>query len=307
MDEYSFRIASINKSGDLTGPDDVVTLTVLLESAEEDITYRWWWMGNTEAQVGATELPDNGPVCYVTLPGQYKCRAINRNGLESTAFMTVSYLGGEPVILQQPQIIKLPPDEDKTSDRVKLTVNAIASDNRTAVLEYVWEYWSNGDWLNCGSGSNRLDLQLATGEEEIYRCKVTDTRTGAYTISSDAKAGTKLSYVSGSARSIDGYQDCFEFYFEGGYAPYTVKIYKEVFIADAKTAPKSTHVLVNTKTINDPAGLNPYSVIQFARTDGIVYSPDRGELIHTQFPTSIYVIVTDSFGQICQSEVIQAN
>ena len=229
VDEYSFRIASINKSGDLTGPDDVVTLTVLLESAEEDVTYRWWWMGNTEAQVGATELPDNGPVCYVTLPGQYKCQAINRNGLESTAFMKVSYLGGEPVILQQPQIIKLPPDEDKTSDRVKLTVNAIASDNRTDVLEYVWEYRINGEWLNRGPESNKLNVNFTSSHSPTYRCKVTDKRTGASITSDWAFVMIDLSAEYGMC-DLSGLNVKLYCKVLGGAPPYTIEVYQHAAV-----------------------------------------------------------------------------
>ena len=184
--DYSFRIDHIEKSGDLTAPDDAVTLISVLESAEEDVIYRWWWVGTTNTQAGKTELPDDSFVCIATHPGEYKCIATNRNGINSTASIQVDYLGEKPIILQQPQIMVLPHEEDKTSYSVTLTVDAISCDGRTDVLEYVWEHRINGQWLASDSETSKLDLQLTAGEKEAYRCKVIDKRTEAFVISDEA-------------------------------------------------------------------------------------------------------------------------
>ena len=229
VDDYCFRIYIIEKSGELTGPDDAVTLTALLESAEEDVTYRWWWMGSMEAQAGAIELPENGPVCIATRPGQYQCLATNRNGLDSTATVRVAYLGSEPIILQQPQSVVLPYEEGKATYPVTLTVNAITHDNRTDVLEYVWEYRINGEWLNRGPESNKLNVNFTSSHSPTYRCKVTDKRTGASITSDWAFVMIDLSAEYGMC-DLSGLNVKLYCKVLGGAPPYTIEVYQHAAV-----------------------------------------------------------------------------
>ncbi len=229
VDDYCFRIYIIEKSGELTGPDDAVTLTALLESAEEDVTYRWWWMGSMEAQAGAIELPGSGPVCIATRPGQYQCLATNRNGLDSTATVRVAYLGSEPIILQQPQSVVLSYEEGKATYPVTLTVNAITHDNRTDVLEYVWEYRINGEWLNRGPESNKLNVNFTSSHSPTYRCKVTDKRTGASITSDWAFVMIDLSAEYGMC-DLSGLNVKLYCKVLGGAPPYTIEVYQHAAV-----------------------------------------------------------------------------
>ncbi len=295
VDDYCFRIYTIEKSGDLTGPDDAVTLTALLESAEEDVTYRWWWMGSMEAQVGAIELT-TGPVCIATRPGQYQCLATNRNGLDSTATVRVAYLGSEPIILQQPQSVTLQYEEGKTLYPAALSINAIASDSRTDVLEYVWEYevnGLNGTWLPGEQGSNKLDLRLSDGKEVAYRCKITDRRTGAYVISDEAHAFIELNV---SIRvHFDPYWGVLEVYYniQGGAPPYTIDFYRRqvVGIDDGGVYIYSDY-LYDTRTRN---GTNPHGNIHAEYKD-IVFRYEDGQYLKENPWAQYYFVVTDSNG-----------
>ena len=306
VDDYCFRIYTIEKSGDLTGPDDAVTLTALLESAEEDVTYRWWWMGSMEAQVGAIELPENGPVCIATRPGQYQCLATNRNGLDSTATVRVAYLGSEPIILQQPQSVALQYEEGKTLYPAALSVSAISSDNRTDVLEYVWEYevnGLNGTWLPGEQGSNELDLRLSDGKEVAYRCKVTDRRTGAYVISDEAHAFIELNVSINIWHDLYSSNACHVGYdIQGGASPYRIELYR--------------HQVVG---IDDNGGYI-YSDFNLTATisydgDGDFISEDRdlvfryknGQYIRVEPWAQYYFVVIDSNGKTKTSETAQVS
>ena len=300
VDDYCFRIYIIEKSGELTGPDDAVTLTALLESAEEDVTYRWWWMGSMEAQAGAIELPENGPVCIATRPGQYQCLATNRNGLDSTATVRVAYLGSDPIILQQPQSTALPYEEGKTVYPAALSVNAIASDNRTDVLEYVWEYKVIGMWLPGEMGSSKLDLRLSDGKEVTYRCKVTDTRTGAYVISDEAQVFIDLNI---SIRAwYDFHWGRYDLYYDiqGGAMPYTIDFYRHQVVGiDDNGEYIYYDYLYATETVNYGQG----NIV--AESSDLVFRCENGQYIKEEPRAQYYYVVTDSNGQTKTSETAQ--
>ena len=197
-----------------------------------------------EAQAGATELPDNGPVCVATRPGQYQCLATDRNGLDSTASVWVDYLGGEPIIMQQPQSVALQYEEGKAFYSEALSVKAIASDKRTDVLDYVWEYKVNGMWLPGEQGSDKLDLRLSAGKGAIYRCKVTDRRTGAYVISDKAEAYFDLSCEITSMDPLDPVNYSLYYKIYGGVSPYTINVYKTVLYSSVNEKDKYLTTLV---------------------------------------------------------------
>ena len=299
VDNYSFRISHIEKSGDLNAPDEVVTLTAVLDGAEEDVTYRWWWMGSMEAQVEATELPDNGPVCIATRPGHYQCLATNKDGLDSTAAEWVSYLGSEPIILRQPQSIALQYEEGKTIYPAALSVNAISSDSRTDILEYVWEYEVNGMWLPGEQGSNILDLRLSAGEV-TYRCKVTDTRTGAYVISDEAHAFIELNV---NIRAwYDYHWGRYDLYYDiqGGAMPYTIDFYRHQVVGiDDNGEYIYFDYLYATETVNYGQG----NIV--AESSDLVFRYENGQYIKEEPRAQYYYVVTDSNGQTKTSETAQ--
>ena len=300
VDDYCFRIYIIEKSGELTGPDDAVTLTALLESAEEDVTYRWWWMGTMEAQAGAIELPENGPVCIATRPGQYQCLATNRNGLDSIATVRVAYLGSDPIILQQPQSTALPYEEGKTVYPAALSVNAIASDSRTDVLEYVWEYKVNSMWLPGEMGSSKLDLRLSDGKKVTYRCKVTDTRTGAYVISDEAQVFIDLNI---SIRAwYDFHWGRYDLYYDiqGGAMPYTIDFYRHQVVGiDDNGEYIYYDYLYATETVNYGQG----NIV--AESSDLVFRCENGQYIKEEPRAQYYYVITDSNGQTKTSETAQ--
>lgn len=302
VDDYCFRIYIIEKSGELTGPDDAVTLTALLESAEEDVTYRWWWMGSMEAQAGAIELPENGPVCIATRPGQYQCLATNRNGLDSTATVRVAYLGSDPIILQQPQSTALPYEEGKTLYPAALSVNAIASDSRTDVLEYVWEYKVNSMWLPGEMGSSKLDLRLSDGKEVTYRCKVTDRRTGAYVISDEAHVFIELN-VSINIW-FNNYWSSYRLFFDiqGGASPYYVNFYRHQIVGiDDNGDYIYSDFLLRSELVEYGHGDRDFEC------SDVVFRYKNGQYVKEEPWAQYYIVVTDSNGQTKASETAQAS
>ena len=301
VDDYCFRIYIIEKSGELTGPDDAVTLTALLESAEEDVTYRWWWMGSMEAQAGAIELSD-GPVCIATRPGQYQCLATNRNGLDSTATVRVAYLGSDPIILQQPQSVALQYEEGKTLYPAALSVNAIASDSRTDVLEYVWEYKVNSMWLPGEMGSSKLDLRLSDGKEVTYRCKVTDRRTGAYVISDEAHVFIELN-VSINIW-FNNYWSSYRLFFDiqGGASPYYVNFYRHQIVGiDDNGDYIYSDFLLRSELVEYGHGDRDFEC------SDVVFRYKNGQYVKEEPWAQYYIVVTDSNGQTKASETAQAS
>ena len=310
VDDYCFRIHHIetyrvdhNETSDaLTGPDDIIMLLAILESEEEDVTYRWWWMGSMEAQLGAIELSYDGFVCVAKRPGQYKCQAINRNGLESTAVIWVDYRGDEPFILQQPQNAPLQYEKGRTSYPVTLTINAIASDNRTDVLEYVWECKIGDEWWPGEPWSNRLDLQLTYGREVTYRCKVTDRRTGASVISDEAHVFIDMIFTE--ARAYYDYpwpRYGISFRIQGGAMPYKIDLYRhQVAGIDENGDYLYTDYLYATKTHYDY-----YDGGFHAEARDLVFRYVNGEYVMEKPFAQYYIVVTDSNGQTKTSEILQ--
>ena len=310
--DYRFRIDHIEKSGDLTAPDDTVTLTAILENDEEYVTYRWWWMGSMEAGVGGTELPDNGPVCIATRPGQYKCLATNRYGLDSTAIAWVDYLGGKPIILQQPESVILPYEEGKLLYTATLTVNAITSDSRTDVLEYRWEQKTSDGWQDApGMGNNTYNWVEYLSEGKIkgstFRCVVTDVRTGQKTISNEAITNTKMScyhdgyatvyygqprvdiYGSGGSNSPSDRLRFLKFHIEGGTAPYVITVYQHR-IEDAQCK----DIIFVIFGISEDNGEVPVHIYYS-------YVSENSDYLKTPF-AQYYIMVRDALGQVCYSD-----
>ena len=255
-----------------------------------------------EAQAGAIELPENGPVCIATRPGQYQCLATNRNGLDSTATVRVAYLGSDPIILQQPQSVALQYEEGKTLYPAALSINAIASDNRTDVLEYVWEYKVNGMWLPGEMGSSKLDLRLSDGKKVTYRCKVTDKRTGASITSNEVPVIFRLSvdyglkFISGDLRNVLYCQ------VYGNTNPYIIYIYQHRIVdLDEYGNRIYTDVLYKSATIQ-----NNYFEVLVANDYDIFYKLN-GKYVPENRWAEYYIVLTDSEGQTFTSEMFSAH
>jgi len=215
-----FRITKQPRSGTIKKPGETLQLTVEAKGGVEPYTYLWSLkIGNTRYKVGESQTYS------ADKPGEYMCRVVDADGnmIHSKATQ-VGYTGDEPFITSQPEsgILK--------GGTFYLSCDAVSGSG--GELRFDWEVTPIGQrprWSNVsrrGNSSRSIDADKAG----IYRCKVTDTKTGKYTYSNTVKVYEELTciitykYVNTSdSRWGDSGELILDI--KGGIGPYTVTIY----------------------------------------------------------------------------------
>ena len=221
--DFQFQIDHIDVSGELTTPEDNVTLTAVTNAPA--VRYIWWFEGERNGYVVSDSIVAEGTDASYTAhaPGLYKCTAYDAQGRIANQSVRVNYTGTEPlppIIIHQPQnVVGEYNENNPTGVSASFTCLAVTWDG-SQDLSYQWQDKSlkNGQWVNRWTGQRRAGTYTSG---TAVRCIVTDTRTGEQVISNEA-------IVS-----------------------YTVKIFADRILGGPRLNPNRTSYMVKYTTVSD--------------------------------------------------------
>ena len=295
FEDAVFRITAQSEAEQITSPSGSTALFVEAEGGMEPYTYTWTWRSGDNTY----DLGRNADLIPVFDVGKYTCVIEDKDGQRITSKpMQVTYGGEAPWIVVQPQSkTDLTLNADGTVNTA-LFCNAISGTGDKNNLKYVWEIYIPGiGWAQTTTTEQWLNVHTLGS----YRCRVVDKVTGKYTYSNTAVVCEKLAYQGcESWHSYDPGYINYHFSFTGGVGPYTVKVYQNrdtylVRVGGMK------QVLYKTETVNSAKELRSYQVYVPVSND--VITEEDGELRRYSEYSEYFVVVTDSSGQTCESEV----
>ena len=253
--DFQFQIDHIDVSGELTTPEDNVTLTAVTNAPA--VRYIWWFEGERNGYVVSDSIVAEGTDASYTAhaPGLYKCTAYDAQGRIANQSVRVNYTGTEPlppIIIHQPQnVVGEYNENNPTGVSASFTCLAVTWDG-SQDLSYQWQDKSlkNGQWVNRWTGQTRTGTYTSG---TAVRCIVTDTRTGEQVISNEAIVSISL---HGEITYVGGYAGKSEFteiayIITGGKAPYTVKIFADRILGGPRLNPNRTSYMVKYTTVSD--------------------------------------------------------
>ena len=210
-------------------------LEVEAEGGEGPYTYEWikWgWNRNFEdaypEYVMSSEhvITENGRFT-VTEPFTYWiCRVTdNNNDTATTPEMGVGLSDPSLLITVQPKDMEINYSVRKNPVEY---LACQAAGNPGAKLSYTWQYKGDNGWRDVGED----EILKVGGEKDkretlgIYRCKVTDEKTGRFEYSREAVVSAKFGFT----RALQiGNSGRLEFEFVGGEWPYKVEVYQGAY------------------------------------------------------------------------------
>ena len=279
VEDSEIQIVRIDVDGVWKREGDTVQLMVITEG-NIALAYRWYWLG-TEKAIDAPVVGEE-VICDAERPGKYMVRVEDVNHKFAWGYCTVEYTGAEPL---NPFIIEQPKDwvwmEEDTSREVrKVTLHCKATGEH---LLYNWMK-EGGDWLPIGGGET---LEMTGTQQELkgrYYCIVYDFDTGKETRSDTVYVQVKLSC---EINGLDG--DYLIWSVHGGFGHWKVKIYDGTYLEDWDTC-------YDGATTNRRTKVKPYEKIPY-------YDKEIGRWVLTKVEKHFHLVVTDRYGQTCESGV----
>ena len=266
------------ENANIYGRDSVTLICVAAGgSGPEHQLYNWF--------DAAGKLLSDESTYMATTTGNYYCKVFDFGTDEvvdaEMARVYYEQIDLRPTITLQPENIMLEYREDGQYSW-SLSCLAQAFDGSTEDLEYQWSGKTDSGWVPISSG----EVLNRSYDHGIFRCRVTDTRNGAYVNSNIATVKILLRKY-GSEKTPSGYQVYSErekcwiqhngynywFGFIGGYAPYEIKVYRQ----NGGTS------LIGTYWVNSMEELIGFGIYQEENVG------------------ALYAVVTDAEGQTCKS------
>ena len=282
VEDSEIQIVRIDVDGVWKREGDTVQLMVITEG-NIALAYRWYWLG-TEKAIDAPVVGEE-VLCEVDRPGEYMVRVEDVNHKFAWGYCTVEYTGTEPL---KPFILEQPKDwvwmEADTNKEVrKVTLHCKATGEH---LLYNWMK-EGGDWLPIGGGET---LEMTGTQQELagrYYCIVYDFDTGKETRSDTVYVQVKLSC---EITGLEG--DYLYWSVQGGFGPYKVMIYWGSYLEDWDTYYGSN----GKNMISHRTKVKTYENIP-------IYDNENKEWVTTKVEKHFHLVVTDRYGQTCESDV----
>ncbi|MBQ6373333.1 MAG: peptidoglycan-binding protein [Clostridia bacterium] len=209
------------------GPNVPADLTVEVEGGLAPYVYVWESSADGAIYKPEKTLKTSDTTCTIpaSTPGTYRCAVTDAN--EQTAIATgmmVRYAGEAPLIVEQPDDVRLDYMQGQTAYEVALSCRAITGDGEDQYLEYAWESMEPGAmFAPCGKGC-KLEVDDLTGAR-FFRCTVTDTRTGRSEVSRMARVEIELLCITPETyESLSYHKGRLDYEIWGGTPPYTVEV-----------------------------------------------------------------------------------
>ncbi len=291
FEDAVFRIKKQSNAGVLYTATDTFTLSVEVEGGKEPYTYEWMqYRGDTPWYVKASTTA----TCVAGQPGKYACRITDAAGQTiRTKDIHVLYNGEAPRIIKQPSNCSVTPNE-KGKYSFSLSCEAASGHGDYSCLEYRWE-WKNevGSWAPVGKEGKTLSgTKLGS-----YRCKVFDvvshksTYTQAVTVAESLTATIQLSH-----ESLRTNQLFYDLQIQGGFTPYTVRVY---LVVERAVSPKTVPWQTYTVATPEEAAKHRDSIPAYWDYN---YQED-GEWERGREKPEAYAIITDADGRSTRVDI----
>ena len=225
FEDAVFRIKSQTESAQITKLGEGARLSVEVEGGVMPYTYTWTiHKDGFGFKVASYELSNSTAATRADAIGTYSCKITDKEGQTiRSKDITVTYTGKRPYIIEQPKS-NYDTAFDTTTSGEKigghmLRCIAISGTGDDSNLRYDWE---NG----AGEVYHANSRTIYPSEPGTYRCKVTDTATGAHTYSEFAVVSPLLRGLKAdmTAQFAPGW-GYYEMEFKGGMPIYTIYVY----------------------------------------------------------------------------------
>ena len=225
FEDAVFRIVSQTESAQITKLGEGARLSVEVEGGVMPYTYTWTiHKDGFGFKVASYELSNSTAATRADAIGTYSCKITDKEGQTiRSKDITVTYTGKRPYIIEQPKS-NYDTAFDTTTSGEKigghmLRCIAISGTGDDSNLRYDWE---NG----AGEVYHANSRTIYPSEPGTYRCKVTDTATGAHTYSEFAVVSPLLRGLKAdmTAQFAPGW-GYYEMEFKGGMPIYTIYVY----------------------------------------------------------------------------------
>ncbi len=238
--------------------------------------------------------------------GNYYCLVADYDTLGTAESEYALVYSGErdlrPVVIEQPKNIEMEYREDGA---YSWTLSCLAQncDGESSDLEYAWFIRSSAGWSRLASGET-LSRNFRAG---IFKCRVTDTRTGQSVDSREAAVWVKMTadaeYLGREYKENVPYEygapGLYSYTIRGGIPPYTVSLYTWYF---SEGTPDPGPFLLSTRTVETAEELDPLT-LTLPRIN--IHPVERdGEKFMLAALATYYVVVTDAAGNSVQSPII---
>lgn len=316
VEDYGFRIERVDVTGKIDEYGWTPSLIAVVKGGKEPIVFSWYYLGLDSAW-GSQKLEADGDTLNAKLPGAYFCMAVDSEG--KTAMMEgiwVDYEGGGPFIVEQPQSVTLEYREDGKYSAV-LRCRAVGNTGDDSTLSYTWQKLGAGigsgpdggwgSWTGYGP-----TFSLSGGDiTGVYRCVITDTRTGMYIESDTVTVQMKLGCTIDSFNAWGWGNKEMHFTIYGGSGPYEVLVYQHRIVGWADEANSAgaldyEYADIYRQTIHvDSTGFVARSSVVVDNTyDFVVQSPSNGNWVRQELSAQHYLVITDANGQTVTSETV---
>ena len=294
-------IAEYPKSKNIWGIG-FATLTCRAAGGSGNYSYTWY---GSEGITGSA-LSDEATFS-ANQEGTYHCFVIDYETGETVDSNSVQVYSDEetqvdlrPIITLQPSNVELVYREDGKYSW-DMVCQAITFDGGSQDLRYTWYGETDTGW----SPITESEVLNGSWEFAVFRCTVTDTRTGQYRSSNEAYVRMELlRYIEAEEPVIDGDNMTMEFVYSGGNRPFQVSVYQHTrhMIHDGLSEPGTGYkdILVDQFTTDSVAPLiitKKASYVMAYYANGLYQSVE---------PAEYFVIVEDAFGMIHKSDIVRA-
>ena len=276
------------------GTDPHALLEVVVKGGTPPYVYALYRDGVYDHESNPSNTSNHG--FLVREPGVYYILVTDATGNqdESDHVVVTQDLGTEPIIIQQPQSVTVEYREDGNYGS-RISCQAISprtGDDST--LEYLWDaYLPNySTWAPVYRGSSMPISSALMGYS--MRCQVVDTETGEYVYSDIVTATMNLTCTQATDQRGNYDNHYFVFSFEGGVAPYTVKVYQ----TGVTTSITAMYATFTKDSLSEPIRE------QWPWTRDIL-TEVNGEYRYSWEYVSYYLVVTDANGQTVQTDSVR--
>ena len=267
-------------------------------SSPEHQLYNWF--------DSAGKLLSDESTYMATTTGNYYCKVFDFGTDEvveaEMARVYYEQIDLRPTITLQPESVILIPQEDGQYSW-SMVCMALTFDGGSEDLKYEWFGKTDNGWSPISEGQF-LDRSYDHG---TFRCRVTDTRNGAYICSDEAKVSTKVKITDIQTGIVDSSNNQkFEITVVGGAAPYRVLIYKWVqCLHDGGKSWDWKAIVFRDVTIEDPNDMQPF--VAWLPNTETQYAFIDGQLrLGNGWPSYDFVIY-DANNKSCGSGTVYAN
>ncbi|MBR6499131.1 MAG: hypothetical protein IKT23_05525, partial [Clostridia bacterium] len=301
----NIKVTILTPSAEIKRWGDPAYLEIAAEGGTEPYYYMWIRIGEDESWHHDANFNSSHYVAYED--GEYFCIVVDaENDSAYSDVMTVTYTGGEPVIIEQPQSHTSAERFPDGAFDVSLHCRATTPSGDYAGIKYVWEiYLPNIGWAQ----TTTTGEWFYPVEPGLYRCRVINTATGEYVYSKVATVSEKLSLTVEPTGKGGLYSELGEYRYiiSGGVAPYNL----EITLVSKYPSPQEDGYV---EMIDFEAPYIGYCGIPQFPAKGVIdleifrdfwyWNPYEGQTKYKWYYASYYMVLTDAAGSSVTSDLI---